>query len=196
MYSLLWVVVVVLVVSFFSNVFPFFGASYTLLAALQLTLLGSTLYNFTVVVIASAVGATLAKAVIYVGGLGFRGPLLRNKNVRLIERYSATEGFYLVLFVAALLPVFPFDDFIFIGAGAALASLGAMLLVTLGAKVIKSLVEVAIELTILRELATAFDFHRLDVTVALTALFLVIGIVVYKVDWEGIYWRVRRKRPT
>ena len=189
-------VVVVLVVSFFSNVFPFFGASYTLLAALQLTLLGSTLYNFTVVVIASAVGATLAKAVIYVGGLGFRGPLLRNKNVRLIERYSATEGFYLVLFVAALLPVFPFDDFIFIGAGAALASLGAMLLVTLGAKVIKSLVEVAIELTILRELATAFDFHRLDVTVALTALFLVIGIVVYKVDWEGIYWRVRRKRPT
>ena len=190
MYTLLWGVVFVLTVSFLSNVFPFFGASYTLLAALQISLLGSTPYNFAVIVLVSAVGATLAKAVIYFGGFGFRGVLLANRNVRLIERYSSTGGFFLVLFVAALLPVFPFDDYLFIGAGAALASLGAMLLVTLAAKVIKSTVEVAIELAILRELGTVFNFHQLDITLALTAVFLIIGIVVYKVDWETIYRRV------
>ena len=193
-YSLLWGVVFVLAVSFISNVFPFFGASYTLLAALQITLLGSTPINFAVIVVASALGATLAKAVIYFGGFGFRGPLLRNKNVKLIEKYSKTGGFYLVLFVAALLPVFPFDDFIFIGAGAALASLGVMLLVTLAAKVVKSTVEVAIELAILRGLATIFDFHRLDITLALSAAFVVIGIVVYKVDWESAYQRITGRR--
>lgn len=190
MYDLIWGAAFVLAVSFLSNVFPFFGASYTLLAALQITLLGSTPYNFAVIVLVSALGATLAKAVIYFGGLGFRKPLLKNRNVRLIEKYSRTNGFFLVLFVAALLPVFPFDDFIFIGAGAALASLGAMLLVTLAAKVIKSTVEVAIELAILKGLATVFDFHRLDITIALSAVFVVIGIMVYKVDWEAVYGRL------
>lgn len=194
MYSFLWAVVFVLIVSFLSNVFPFFGASYTLLAALQLSLLGNTPYHFVVIVLVSAIGATLAKSVIYFGGFGFRDLLLRNRNVKLIERYSSTGGFFLALFVAALLPVFPFDDFIFIGAGAALATLWAMLLVTLAAKVIKSTVEVAIELAILNEVASVFDFHRLDVTVALTAIFLVIGIIVYKIDWEATYRRVTKRQ--
>lgn len=193
MYSFLWGVIFVLVVSFLSNVFPFFGASYTLLAALQLSLLGPTPYHFAVIVLVSGVGATIAKPVIYFGGFGFRDYLLRNKNVKLIERYSSTKGFYFALFLAALLPVFPFDDFIFIGAGAALASLGAMLLVTLGAKILKSTVEVAIELAILKEVASVFNFHRLDVTLALTAVFLIIGIVVYKVDWERLYKRVTNR---
>lgn len=193
MYSFLWGAVFVLIVSFLSNVFPFFGASYTLLAALQLSLLGNTPYNFTVIVLVSAVGATVAKAVIYFGGFGFRDLLLRNRNVKLIEKYSSTGGFFLTLFLAALLPVFPFDDFIFIGAGAALASLGAMLLVTLAAKIIKSTVEVAIELAILKGLASIFDFHRLDVTIALTAVFLILGIVVYKIDWEAAYKKVMRR---
>ena len=193
MYSFLWGVVFVLAVSFLSNVFPFFGASYTLLAALQLSLLGTTPYHFAVIVLVSGVGATLAKAIIYFGGFGFRGVLLRNKNVKLIERYSATGGFFMALFLAALLPLFPFDDFIFIGAGAALASLGAMLLVTLAAKIIKSTVEVAIELAILKEVASVFNFQRLDVTLALTAVFLIIGVIVYKVDWEDVYRRVTRR---
>jgi hypothetical protein len=196
LYSLLWVVVFVLIVSFLSNVFPFFGASYTLLAALQLSLLGNTTYNFAVIVLISALGATLAKVVIYFGGFGLRDFLLRNKNVRLIGRYSSTGKFYVLLFVAALLPVFPFDDFIFIGAGAALASLGAMLSVTLLAKVIKSTVEVAVELAILKELANVFDFHRLDITIALSAAFVIIGIIVYRIDWEGVYGRFTGKTVT
>lgn len=190
MYTLLGGVAFVLTVSFLSNVFPFFGASYTLLAALQLTLLGATPYNFVVIVMVSAVGAALAKSVIYFGGFGFRGTLLKSRNVRLIGRYSTTGGFYLTLFVAALLPVFPFDDFIFVGAGAALASLEAMLLVTFAAKVVKSAVEVAVELAVLNEVAKAFNFQSIPVAIAFSAAFLVIGVMVYKVDWEDAYKKV------
>ena len=190
---LLWVLTFVLIVSFLSNVSPFFGASYTLLATLQLSLLGFTPYNFLVIVVLSAVGATLAKVVIYYGAFGFKGLLLRNKNVRLIGRNSSTGKFYLVLFVTALLPVFPLDDFIYIGAGATSASIGVMAAVTLAAKIIKSGVEVALEFTILRDLAEVFGFHQLDITVALTAVFLIIGVLIYKVDWEAAYSRLRGK---
>jgi hypothetical protein len=190
---IVWVVIFVLVVSFLSNVSPFAGASYTLLATLQLTFLGFTPFNFLTIVLISAIGATLAKVVIYYGAFGFRGFLLRNKNVRLIGQSSKSEKFYLILFLTALLPVFPFDDFIYIGAGATSASLGLMSLITLSAKFVKSGIEVALEFTILRDLAATFGYHQLDLTIALTAAFIVIGILVYQLDWEGTYKRILRK---
>jgi len=193
----MWAIIVVLVVSFLSNVSPFVGASYTLLATLYLTLLGATPLNFIVIVIVSAVGATLAKVVIYFGALGFKEVLVKNKNVRLIGRYSSTEAFYLVLFVTSLLPVFPFDDFIYIGAGATSASLGIMSTVSLSAKVVKSTVEIALEFTILRDLSKLFGLHQVELTILLTAVFVCIGILVYKLDWEAIYGRLKGgKRPT
>jgi hypothetical protein len=192
---ILWVITFVLVVSFLSNVSPFAGASYTLLATLQLTLLGFTPFNFLAIVMISALGATLAKVVIYYGSFGLRGFLLRNKNVRLIGKSSTSEKFYFVLFLTALLPIFPFDDFIYIGAGATSVSLGLMSIVTLSAKVLKSGAEVALEFTILRDLASTFGYHQLELTIALTAIFIIIGIVVYQIDWETTFRRLRRKPP-
>jgi hypothetical protein len=194
MEPLVWVLGVVFVVSFLSNVSPFVGASYTLLATLYLTLVGPTPINFVAIVIVSAIGATTAKAVIYIGSFGLKGLLLKNRNVRLIGRYSSNSAFYVVLFVTALLPVFPFDDYIYIGAGATSVSLGLMSLVTLAAKVVKSGVEIALEYTILRDLSGLLGIHRLDLTVLLTAVFVVIGVVVYKVDWEAAYSRLRGKK--
>jgi hypothetical protein len=192
---LLWAVVFVLVVSFLSNVSPFVGASYTLLATLQLTLLGLTPINFGAVVFVSAIGATLAKVVIYFGAFGFRDILVRNKNVRLIGRYSSSDYFFVALFLTALLPVFPLDDFIFIGAGATSASLGLMSLVTFAAKLVKSAAEIWVEYTLLGDLSRLFGLHRLDLTIVLTAVFIAIGIIAYKVDWEALYGRLRN-RPT
>lgn len=189
---MLWAVVFVLVVSFLSNVSPFVGASYTLLTTLQLTLLGLTPFNFALLVLVSAVGATLAKAVIYAGSFGLRDILVRNKNVRLIGRYSRRESFYAVLFLTALLPVFPFDDFVYIGAGATSAPLGLMSLVTFTAKLLKSAVEIWLEYAVLGDLSKFFGLHRLDLTIALTAVFVVIGIIAYKVDWEALYGRLRK----
>ena len=191
---LVWVLALVFVFSFLSNVSPFVGASYTLFAVLYLTVIGPTPLNFVAIVIVSAAGAAAAKAVIYIGAFGFRSVLLRNKNVRLIGRYSNTETFYLVLFVTALLPIFPFDDYIYIGAGATSASLGLMAAVTLLAKVVKSGVEIALEYTILRDLSALFGIHRLDLTLILTGVFIVIGIAIYKLDWEGVYRRLRGNR--
>jgi len=196
MEPLIWILAVVFAVSFLSNVSPFVGASYTLLATLYLTLIGPTPFNFVAVAIVSAIGATVAKAVIYLGAFGFKGLLLRNKNVRLIGKYSSTDAFYLVLFVTALLPVFPFDDYIYIGAGAVSASLRLMLGVTLLAKTAKSVAEIALEYTILRSLAGLLGIHRLDLTLILTAAFIIVGIIVYKVDWEALYARLTGKgRP-
>ena len=190
---LLLVAVFVLVVSFLSNVSPFFGASYTLLATLQLTLIGASPFNFLVVVVVSAVGATLAKVVIFFGAFGLKGVIGGNKNIRLIGRNSSSGKFYLALFVTALLPVLPLDDFVYIGAGASSASIGLMTSVTLLAKILKSGFEVALELTILRDLIGVFGFHRLDITIVLVALFLALGILIYQLDWEEMYNRVRRK---
>jgi membrane protein DedA with SNARE-associated domain len=194
MVPLIWILGVVFVVSFLSNVSPFVGASYTLLATLYLTLIGPTPLNFVAVAIVSAIGATVAKMVIYYGAFGFKDFLLKNKNVRLIGRYSSTDAFYLALFVTALLPVFPFDDYIYIGAGAVSASLRLMLGVTLLAKVVKSVVEIAVEYTILRGLSDLFGIQRLDLTLLLTAAFIIIGILVFKVDWEAAYARLTGKR--
>ncbi len=189
---LLWAVAFVFVVSFLSNVSPFVGASYTLFAALQLSLLGFTPFNFGVIVVVSAIGATLAKVVIYLGAFGFGGWLVRNRNVRLIGKYSSTEAFYLVLFVTSLLPVFPFDDFIYIGAGATSSSLPPMTAVTLAAKFLKSGVEIALEVTILRDLSHLFGLHAFDLTLALTAVFVCVGVLAYAFDWEAAYTRLRR----
>jgi hypothetical protein len=197
LYPLLWAVFFVLIVSFLSNVSPFVGASYTLLATLQLTLLGLTPLNFGIIVVVSALGATLAKAVIYLGAFGFSDLLIKNKNVRLVGRYSSTQAFYLVLFVTSLLPIFPFDDYIYIGAGATSASLGLMSLVSLVSKTLKSGVEIALEYTLLKDLSRALRLHQLALTIVLTAVFVCIGILVYKIDWEAIYARLRgRARST
>jgi hypothetical protein len=185
-----WSVLTVFAVAFASNVSPFFGASYSLYATLQFTELGVSLENFVLVVLASAVGATLAKVVLYYGAFGLKRYLVGNKNVQLIGRNSNKRWFYLVLFVAAIAPIFPLDDFIFIGAGAASASIGLMTAVTLLAKLLKSAFEITLILAILTEVGTLFGFEALTTTIALSISFLVIGVVFYKVDWERLYKRM------
>jgi hypothetical protein len=185
-----WIMALVLVESFLSNVSPFVGASYTLIATFQLTLLGFNPVNFLLVVLLSALGATAAKVVIYYGAFGFRKQLLRNRNVRLIGRYSLKGPFYIVLFVAAVIPVFPLDDFLFIGAGATSASIGVMSSVTLLAKLVKSTAEVWLEFTVLSGLAGLLGTQSVLLTGALTAAFIAIGIVVYAADWEKALARV------
>ncbi|QQG48901.1 MAG: hypothetical protein HY247_00875 [archaeon] len=181
--SLAYALGFVFVAAFLANVSPFFGASYTLLAALQLGYVGYTPANFAAIVFASALGATLAKVVIYYGAFGLKKQLKRNKNIQLIGRNASTGKFYAVLFGTALLPILPLDDFIFIGAGATGASIAIMSAVTMAAKVVKSAVEVALEFAILRDVGDAFGFNSIEATVALSAVFLLIGIAIYKLDW-------------
>lgn len=184
---LLWVTALVLVVSFLSNVSPFVGGSYTLVATIQLVLFGYSPLAFLAIVVTSAAGATLAKVAIYYGAFGLRGFLERNRNIRLIGRYSSTRRFYLVLFVAAVLPVLPLDDFVYIGGGATSAPIVAMTSVTFAAKLVKSGVEISVELAFLDVLQSTLGIHGLLLPALLGVLFVAVGILIYKLDWEEAY---------
>jgi hypothetical protein len=176
----------ILAIGFVSNISPFFGASYTFFATLDLILMGFTPANFLVVVLFSAAGAALGKLAIYYGAFGLRRFLVRNKNVQLIGRNASTRMFFAVLFVTAFMPILPLDDFIYIGAGATSVSLPAMGTVTFGAKLLKSAVEIGVEFTILKDVIQVFTFSNVWVTVAVTAGFMGLGILIYQLDWEAL----------
>ncbi|MDA4124563.1 MAG: hypothetical protein OK438_03830 [Thaumarchaeota archaeon] len=185
--------VVIFIISFASNVTPFVGASYTLLGALNLSLFGFTPFGYLAVVLVTASGATLAKVGIYYGSFGLRRFLLPNKNVRLIGRIAGQRSFYAGLFVAAVMPVFPFDDYLFIGAGANSATLAPMTSVTFLAKLVKSSVEIPLEYSLLSTLTNTFGITSTVTTIITVIAFIGIGVVVYKVDWEATFARFRRK---
>jgi hypothetical protein len=180
-------------ISILTNATPFFGASYTLIATGGLVAAGFSLENFALIVLVTGAGATLAKLVLYSGALGFRKELVRNKNVRLFHDWLGRRSFYVALFVTAVIPAFPFDDFIYIGAGANRARIAPMIGVTFLAKFAKSAIEIYIEFKGLfgffNYSRSSFGLSPLESTLILSALFVLLGVVLYKIDWEKLLRR-------
>jgi hypothetical protein len=188
--SVLVRLLILFLVSLVSNATAFFGASYTLIATAELAATGVDLQSFTLVVFVTALGATIGKVVIYYSALGLKGTLQKNRNVRLLGTWLGKSGFYVGLFVTALLPVLPLDDYVYIGAGANRGKLAPMLSVTFLAKLAKSAFEILLELSGLLEI-TKLTHHflglsRFQLSVVASAAFVVLGIVIYKVDWEPL----------
>lgn len=188
--------------SLVSNATAFFGASYTLIATAELEATGVNLQSFLLVVLVTAIGATLGKVVIYFSALGLQKSLQKNKNVRLLGTWLGKSGFYLGLFVTALLPVLPLDDYVYIGAGANRGRLAPMLGVTFLAKLAKSAFEILLEISGLLEISRLT--HRLlglsqfQLSLVASAAFVVLGIAIYKIDWEPIVVRAGKlfgRRP-
>jgi len=188
MISVLLRLFLLFVLSIVSNATAFFGASYTLLGTAELSATGVTLTNFTVVVFVTALGATIGKIVVYYSGLGFGAKLKGNKNIRLLGTWMGKAGFYVGLFIAALLPILPFDDYVYIGAGANRGRLAPMLGVTFIAKLVKSAFEILLELSGLLEIAKLthhlLGLSRLELSIVASGAFVVLGIVTYQIDWE------------
>jgi len=176
--------------SLISNATPFFGASYTIIATTELLANGVNLDNFGVVVFVTALGASLGKIFIYAGALGFRRTLQKNRNVRLIGKWLGRTGFYLALFVTALIPALPLDDYVYLGAGANNARLAPMLGVTFLAKLLKSSFEILLELSGIIGIFTVthrfLGLTRLDLSILLSVAMIVLGVVIYKIDWEPV----------
>lgn len=174
--------------SLVSNATPFFGVSYTFIATTLLLSIGVSADSFAFVVFVTAIGATLGKVFIYAGAKGLRQRLQKNKNIKLLGRWLGRAGFYVALFVTALIPVLPLDDYVYLGAGANSARLAPMLGVTFLAKLAKSAFEILLELSGITGLvALSHQFlglSRLDLSVILTGFFVVLGVVIYKVDWQ------------
>jgi membrane protein DedA with SNARE-associated domain len=175
--------------SLISNATPFFGASYTFFATTELIANGVTLDNFGLVVLVSAIGASLGKVFIYAGAKGFQRSLQKNRNVRLIGKWLGRTGYYLTLFVTALIPGLPLDDYVYLGAGANDAELAPMMGVTFLAKFIKSAFEILLELSGILTISKATRFlglTRLDTSILLSVAMIVLGVVIYKMNWEPI----------
>jgi len=190
--------VLIFVITFASNATPFFGVSYTLISTTFLLAVGVSPASFALVIVLTGVGAALAKLLIYYGALGFSGRLQRNKNVRLLSRWMSHRSFLAALFLAAFVPVLPLDDYIYIGAGANRAKLPQMLAVTLVAKIAKSGFEISLELLGILKVSSIlnmFNITSVELGVALSVLFLVLGVVIYEADWEKILRRLVA-RPT
>ena len=182
--------------SFVSNATAFFGASYTFIATAELADTGINLESFALVVFVTALGATMGKIVIYFSAVGLKNSLQKNKNVRLLGTWLGKSGFYLGLFVTALLPALPLDDYVYIGAGANRGKLAPMLGVTFIAKLVKSAFEILLELSgllaINRLTHRLFGLSSLQLSIVASAAFILLGIAIYKIDWEPFIVRTGR----
>lgn len=176
-----------------ANATPFFGASYTLIATTELISNGYSFGSFMLFVVVTAVGATLAKIVMYTGAFGFRRELTKNKNIRLFHEWLRMRSFYVALFITAFIPLLPLDDYVYIGAGANRASLAPMLGVTFIAKLAKSAFEISLELAgilgIVDVTKRFVGLSAFDLSVLFSLFFIVLGVVLYKIDWESILKR-------
>jgi membrane protein DedA with SNARE-associated domain len=190
----LFSVLILFLVSLASNATPFFGASYTLIATAALLADGFSVGNFVLIVFVTAIGASLGKLVLYAGGKRFGGRLGHNKSVLVLERLLERKMGLAVVFVTAIIPGLPLDDYVYIGAGASSSRLTGMFIITFIAKILKSFLEIGIEYAGLGRLYTATGLtglSRLETSILFSAAFLIVGVVFYKVDLEKVISRLR-----
>ena len=169
-------------ISFVSNALPFGGAPYTLIGAFYAEKLG--LVN---VILITALGAASAKVVLYATGLGSRRLMERNKNYAFFERIVRKRSFLVALFITAIIPGLPLDDFLYLWGGSVKGDLLKMLAVTFAAKLLKSGVEIPLEL---RALSFASDLTGVNLLsnvyfqIGSVVFFIVIGVILFVIDWE------------
>ena len=179
-----------------SNATPFFGASYTLIATTALLASGFSVSSFVLIVFVTAIGASLGKLVLYAGGKRFSGRLGQNKTVMVLGKLLERKMGLAVVFVTAIIPGLPLDDYVYVGAGASSSRLTSMFIITFLAKILKSFLEIGIEYAGLGRLYTATGLtglSRIETSILFSAVFLVVGVVFYKVDLDRVISRLRRR---
>jgi len=184
------------VIAFISNATPFFGASYTLLATTVLFAYGFTISAFVLVVLVTAIGASLAKLVLYYGGKSAKGQLRKNRNVNLLERWLRHRSFLAVVFVTAVIPGLPLDDYVYIVAGANSAKLVRLFTVTFLAKLVKGFIEIGLEYASFGQIfpeTGLFGLSRLVTSILLSVVFLLFGIIFFKLDMEKLFSRLKHQ---
>ncbi len=139
----------------------------------------------------TAAGAAVGKLIIYGAAKGFQSRLSRIKNVQTLARWLQDRRFLVAVFITAVIPVLPLDDYLYIGAGAARTRLLPMFSVTIAAKVVKSTFEIALEFYgVLVITSHLFGLSRVESSILLTIVFVVLGVLLFKYDWESILHRL------
>jgi hypothetical protein len=190
MHELLYYVILAFAVSFISNVTPFFGAAYTVYASLILLDLKPTIPLVALFIVVTALGAAVSKNIMYLIGVALRRPMSRGRNMVLLRGLLKLGYMWLIVVILAIIPGLPLDDYVYVGTGAAGASLTRLNAYVLLGKLIKSAIEIPIELTMLRaayEATSMLGLTRLDFQIAFAVAFTVAGIMLYRLDWLSIY---------
>ena len=190
MHELLYYVILAFAVSFISNVTPFFGAAYTVYASLILLDLKPTIPLVALFIVVTALGAAVSKNIMYLIGVALRRPMSRGRNMVLLRGLLKLGYMWLIVVILAIIPGLPLDDYVYVGTGAAGASLTRLNAYVLLGKLIKSAIEIPIELTMLRaayEATSMLGLTRLDLQIAFAVAFTMAGIMLYRLDWLSIY---------
>lgn len=187
--SMIRLLVLTFIISFIGNALPFFGVSYTAYAALMLLSLGRSIYDIALTIVTTAVGATLAKNTVYTLGYALKRSLRRTSAVKLVMALSNKASFRMLIIILAAIPGVPLDDYLYISAGAAMVKpLPLNVYVFLG-KLLKSSVEIPIELALFSSIYEAFrsNIGLTEFQIVMAVVFTVLAIVMFKVDWVRIY---------
>lgn len=180
----------VFIVSFISNALPFFGEAYTVYAALILLKSRLSISSILIIILITALGASISKNASYALGIALRRPLKGTSAVKLVKALSNKAPLWILTLVLAALPGLPLDDYLYISVGAAgINALKLNLYILLG-KLMKSSVEIPIELLLFN--ALFMNLHRFGIELTqfqmlMAVLFTVLGVVVFKIDWIKIY---------
>ncbi|MDT7891888.1 MAG: hypothetical protein RQ952_04010 [Thermoproteota archaeon] len=176
----------IFIVSFITNATPFFGAPYTIITSTIIIRHGASIEAIIEGIIISALGATLAKTIMFIIGVGLRKPLRQNKNVKFFMKYVSKRPFFIGLFITAILPFFPFDDYFFLIGGTSKASLIRMLSITFSAKIIKSGFEIPLEVYGIISIGRHLRFEPLLLGIISSVIFTILGILLFIIDIEKI----------
>lgn len=141
-------------------------------------------------VIAASLGAAAAKLVMYYLGIGLKGVLRRNRNVRFLSRYANSSWAYLFAFVAAMVPVLPLDDFVYMVGGASGMRAKLMGLMAAAAKLIKTVMEVYILEVTIGFISSALRLSEFALIAAVSVAGVVAGLLVFALDWEALARRL------
>jgi membrane protein YqaA with SNARE-associated domain len=185
------------IISFVGNALPFFGEAYTIYASLLLLGLGASPCNTLAMVMVTAVGAAVSKNVSYALGYALKRPLRKTSAVRLIGALSNKAPLWILVIALAAIPGLPLDDYLYIGAGAAIISPLKLNTYVLVGKVIKSSVEIPIELLLFSSIYTAFKYSTgLSLFQVVTAvIFTALAVVIFRIDWVRIYAQIQDRIP-
>ncbi|MGC8571526.1 MAG: hypothetical protein ACP5L1_09465 [Caldivirga sp.] len=194
--TLLYYTMLVFAVSLVSNATPFFGAAYTVYASVILMNIKPNAPVIILFIIVTALGAALAKNTIYLIGVALRRPMAKSRNMTFLKGLLRLGFLWLVVVILAVIPGIPLDDYLYVGTGAAGASLSRLNAYVLLGKLIKSSIEIPIELTLLNTIYNAtstLGLSRLEFQLTFAVVFTVVGVVLYKLDWWSIYNWFRRR---
>lgn len=189
----LGVLLFIFIISFATNATPFFGAPYTLIASTILIKNGITIVNTIEVILITALGAATSKTAMYALGIAARKGLKNNKNVKFFSKFINTRSFYVILLITSIIPILPLDDLVYILGGVEKAKLLTMLEVSYIGKLIKSSIEIPIEIFGIIQISQVIGIRPFETGIIASVAITALAIILFKIDWEEIYKKIEKR---